>query len=722
MLRFYLLFGLSLLSVFALPAQVEVHFPAEPELYEVPAAWRGHNLAATANLSWLQHPEFQAVLEQLPSGVIRWPFGNQANNYDWQAGLAFDDQFNLKNAAEFTRQTGMELQMVVNFGNGSAQQAADFVRFCNSTDPSWAQQRQQLLGDSQPLGIRFWEIGNEVTTAWGFAWSWLGYQPQIRFRSGEPPRQLAQHVADSLYFYGGSFWREGWVTMIGGLNKKTAILGDLKLINAPLTEVEVEVEFPKLDTSDPNAVRVWLTPNVDFAWAESAPQQELYDSITQPWNLLPPQHFSWTETAVHIAPPGGIPASSALLIEYNSIGHDGAFAFAEAMKAADPSIQVGFSTRVKPPLSERPQFQQDFAAHAPHFMIEHPYFTSLTQPLVESGRFSEMAYVPEFKRQNFLSEQEKWDARLTDWNLPHPVGVAFTEWNVGLCDACPNPHPFDGIAGAMYVASFWANLLEAAVAQDLDIRTINHFALYAGGNNFIHLFHINGGNFSIGNEGYAALLLMEAIGKQMVGNLQVSNMPQILLDDGQGNTFSVDALEIWGGYDPPTDAYKLLLLNRDDEQARAVRLLLPSEWEVDSLAFQGMTGTLIDDGLEFYDTLLMPQKEGVELLLPRFSISVLSFRRTLSTSTRDALQGAGGGWRVEGVRRLPDHLALTLHAEHSLPLTLTLTDVLGRVHWRADQTLSPGENQLRIPAGDFSGQMLLLHLRGAHGAQTLKIF
>ena len=355
-------------------------------------------------------------------------------------------------------------------------------------------------------------------------------------------------------------------------------------------------------------------------------------------------------------------------------------------------------------------------------MIEHPYFTSLTQPLVESGRFSEMAFVPEFKRQTFVSEQQKWDTRLDDWNLPHPVGVAFTEWNVGLCDACPNPHPFDGIAGAVYVASFWANLLEATYTQDLDIRTINHFALYASGNNFIHLFHINGGNFTIGNEGHAALLLMDALGRQMIGNLQVSDMPQIQLDDGQGGTLPADALEIWGGYDPETDTYKLLLINRDDENAHTARLQLPADWQVDSLSLVGMTGTMTDDGLEFYDTLLTPQKEGFEWLLPRFSISVASFHPSVATSTQEALEEQGEGWAVEGWHRLPGRLELRLRAAQPTPLTLTLTDVLGRIHWQGNHHLSPGENHLRIPVGEGFGQLLLLHLRGARSAYTLKIF
>ncbi|MFQ5447015.1 MAG: hypothetical protein ACE5FF_08775, partial [Saprospiraceae bacterium] len=375
-------------------AQATLILPDTPDLHAVQKAWRGHNLAATALLDWTNHPDFRDVLPALHGGVFRWPFGNRANNYDWQAGLSNQGVLNLKEAAAFSKETGMDIQMVVNFGNGSAADAGDLVRFCNSEDAAFAALRQQLLGAADPLNVNIWEIGNEINTAWGFGWSWLGFQEKIFFRTGQPPVNFSEEVADSLYFYGGSLWRAGWVKKIGGLTQKTAILGDIAAVNAPTSSVAVAVDYPELDTTDPSAVRVWLTPGFDFAWAGSASQQALYDSLTQPWNLLPLEDFDWDATTVTIAPPSGISSQSVLLIEYNSIHHDGAFAFLDAMKVADPAIQAGFCTAVKPALATNPSFQQDFAAHTPDFMIEHPYATGLTKPAVESGLFSEMAWVP----------------------------------------------------------------------------------------------------------------------------------------------------------------------------------------------------------------------------------------------------------------------------------------------------------------------------------------
>ncbi len=675
-------------------SQTTILLPENPELHEVPSAWRGHNLAATVPLSWVNNTDFRATLPGLHPGIFRWPFGNKSNNYDWKAALNTNNIFNLREAAQFSRETETALQIVVNFGNGRAEEAANFVRFCNSAEPFWANERLTLLGNSEPLGVDLWEIGNEVTTAWGFGWSWLGFQENIFFRSGQAAKAISEEFSDSLYFYGGSFWREGWVKMIGGLNKKSAILGDLFAVNTPQTSKTFSVDFPELDTTDLNSVRVWLTPNLDLGTAETVPQQVLYDTLTQPLNLLDPAFVHWDATSVTIEPPSGIPTQSVVLIEYNSVHHDGAFAFRTAMKAADPNIQVGFSTKVKPFFAEKEEFRNDFAANAPDFMIEHPYATGLTLPAVENGLFSEMAYVPQFKRMKFVEEQQKWNDRLLDWNLPQPVGLAFTEWNVALCDECPNPHPFDGIAGALYVASFWANLLDASISNDLDIRAINHFALLASGNNFIHLFHVNndGSNFTIGNEGQGTLLCMEAIGHQTFDNFEVSGMPQIVLEDGQGGNIPADALEIWGGHDQESDEIKLLIINRDDAKPHNISIALPSTQLAVGANAQTLTGTMVDDQMELSEDSLLIENGVIGATLPIFSISVISLKTDAVTSVRD--QEKEANFPFARVLKIGDSSVLKIQAAQSSRMKIQISDMSGRVFKRSAYSLQPGQNEI----------------------------
>lgn len=610
--------------IFAAQSQTLVVLPENPVVYDVPASWRGHNQAATANMDWINNADFQTTFPRLHAGPLRWPAGNEANNFEWQAHLSETNQFNLKNAVNFIRQHGASLQMVVNFGNGTSESAADFVRFCNSTTTYWQTQRQALLGDPDPINVQNWEIGNEVTDAWGFAWSWLGWQSQIKFRC-PLAQNFPKEMADSLYYYGGSFWRQGWVDVIGGLTPLTAMLGTKVFTQVAEDTLAVAVEFPQLDTSDPQGVRVWATPNFDIQWAKNNPPQcDLYDSLTNSWNALPAGYFSWTDSVVFIHPAGGVPAGAAVFVEYNSINHAGAFAFRNAMKATDPNIQIGYSTKVKPPLSDDPAFQSDFAASPPDFMVEHNYPSNLSKPLVESGYFSEVAYLPVFKKEGFLEDQAEWDQRESTWGIATDVGFGYTEWNIALCDDCPPNHQFDGIASSIYVAGFWANLMESIVSNDLDIRTINHFALQASGNNFIHLFHVNNSNFTLGNEGYAALMVMESIGRKLFPVTNVSNMPQISILNQQGGTQQVDALQLWGGVDPDSNYYSLLIINRDDEHTQLLTVQFPAGWQIQSAQVEHLWADSLPQPPVTYSYQSLPvSNNSLSLTLPRFSLTVI---------------------------------------------------------------------------------------------------
>ncbi|MAT53724.1 MAG: hypothetical protein CMN32_04540 [Saprospirales bacterium] len=709
-MRHLLLFVFFLGCAFASQTQTVVVLPENPVVYDVPDSWRGHNQAASANMDWVNNAGFQATFPKLHAGPLRWPFGNEANNFDWQAQLGQINQFNLKNAVAFIRQHGASLQMVVNFGNGTPESAADFVRFCNSTDTYWQTQRQALLEDPNPIGVTYWEIGNEVTDAWGFAWSWLGWQSQIKFRCPDA-QNFPKEMADSLYYYGGSFWRQGWVEVIGGLTPLTAILGTKVFTQAATDTLAVPVDFPQLDTADPQGVRVWLTPNFDLQWAKNnASQCELYDSLTNAWNALQAGEFSWTDSVVYVHPQNGVPAGAAVLVEYNSINHAGAFAFRDAMKAADPAIQIGYATKVKPPLADDPAFQADFAASPPDFMVEHNYPSNLSKPLAEGGYFSEVAYLPVFKKQGFLEDQAEWDQRESSWGIPNDVGFGYTEWNIALCDECPANHEFDGIASSIYVAGFWANMLESVVSGDLDIRTINHFGLQASGTNFIHLFHVNNGIFSIGNEGYAALMAMESIGRKLFPVDNVSGMPQISILNQQGGTQLVDALQMWGGVDPDSNYYNLLVINRDDEHTQALTVQFPASWQIQSAQVETLYADSLPQPPVSYTYQSMPvANNSLTLTLPRFSLTVIKASQgmplpveLLDFSARFHNGSVQLDWIAGGEENLKDY-SIERQQEGAFEL-------IGRVaateagHYRFTDSMPPaGILYYRLRQNDFSG-------------------
>ncbi|HHJ49693.1 MAG TPA: hypothetical protein ENJ88_02160 [Phaeodactylibacter sp.] len=686
--------------------QAEVFLPGEPEVIEVPLAWRGHNLGAGARLEWVGNSDFLELVPALRPGYIRWPYGNPANNYDWIAGLENEEVFNLKWAAQFADTFGTRLQAVVNYGNGSAEEAAMLVRFCNQAGEPWESLRDSLLGHPEPLDIRVWEIGNEVTTAWGFGWSWLGYQEQIFGQGGEVLYNLSKDEIDSLYFYGGSFPRRGWVNVEGGLNQRTAILGDLAL-SAVATDTFVHlVEFPHLDTTAPDAVEVWLIPDPDSGWAASASQQELYNFLTDDAHHLPQGEYHWDEEKVFIHPQTGIPDSVVVFVEYMSVGHDGAFDFLDAMREADPEISIGYCTRVSDGLAAQVGFVDDFRSHLPDFIVEHPYATNFTFPAAANGLYEEMIYAARVKRDQLLERQQLWNERAEDWQLPDTPGLAVTEWNIALCDACPADHPFRGIGGGLYTASFWGQLVESAARGELDLQALNHFAMLASGSNFLHLFHVNDpGGFSIGNEGWAALMLMDVIGDGMVLLDSVESMPQVELYAPDSTTFSDDALLLWAGFRQMDSTWKLLVLNIDSEHPYDLEVHLPAGYRADTVTTFVYSGEPSDTTLYFEEEENYVGAGDFTASASPYSLSLFAFRQIpVQVDVAEPVR-LDRGWELLRISRSGNRYLLFIRSDGPRELQADVLLPDGRHLMRKTLNLSGGEEVFPIELADVRGRV-----------------
>ena len=267
------------------------------------------------------------------------------------------------------------------------------------------------------------------------------------------------------------------------------------------------------------------------------------------------------------------------------------------MKTADASIEIGYNVKVEDSQANNSAFQQDFAASPPNFMIKHPYASGLTIPAVEQGLFSDAAFVSESKVEALVNFEGLWNQRELDWGIPNEIGLSLTEWNVALFDQAAEAHPIRGITCGLYVADFWARTFEYGLNNLLDLRSINHFALSAQGNNFIHLLHPNT-VFSVGVEGKATTMVMEALGEGMFP-VTLSNNPQInvLTNDGQGGATSVtvDAIPAWGGVGANNEYVNVLLINRDDENSHVVDIDIPAIWQADSVIFESLYGEIVNE-------------------------------------------------------------------------------------------------------------------------------
>lgn len=114
--------------------------------------------------------------------VFRWPGGNFASGYHWMDGIGpkasrprrynaawYEEESNHFGTHEFIaycRKLGTEPYICANLGTGTAEEASNWVEYCNGTgDTSYANLRRKN-GQEQPFNVKYWGLGNEVYGEW----------------------------------------------------------------------------------------------------------------------------------------------------------------------------------------------------------------------------------------------------------------------------------------------------------------------------------------------------------------------------------------------------------------------------------------------------------------------------------------------------------------------------------------------------------------------------
>lgn len=126
------------------------------------AAWDG-------NLVDAEVPE---LLRDAGLQVLRYPGGSTSDNYHWLSNSPDDpNQGGTDSRANFdaymsvVAAANVQGMITVNYGSGTAQEAADWVRYANRGGPRYAGPVPTYPGASRRghnYGIKYWEIGNEV--------------------------------------------------------------------------------------------------------------------------------------------------------------------------------------------------------------------------------------------------------------------------------------------------------------------------------------------------------------------------------------------------------------------------------------------------------------------------------------------------------------------------------------------------------------------------------
>lgn len=126
------------------------------------AAWDGHLVDA----------EVPALLESTGAQTLRYPGGSTSDNYHWLSNAPDDPtqggttpESNFDAYMGVVAATGSHAMITVNYGSGTAQEAADWVRYANRGGRHYRGPVPTYPGASpkgHTYGIRYWEVGNEL--------------------------------------------------------------------------------------------------------------------------------------------------------------------------------------------------------------------------------------------------------------------------------------------------------------------------------------------------------------------------------------------------------------------------------------------------------------------------------------------------------------------------------------------------------------------------------
>ena len=127
-------------------------------------------------------PDVVRFLRDAHMPLLRFPGGNFVSGYHWRDGVGpLEDRPVLPNPAwpevewnhvgtdewlHLCELIGCTPLICLNAGNGTAQEAADWVEYCNGDAGTPMGAQRALNGHPEPYGVLLWEIGNELYGAW----------------------------------------------------------------------------------------------------------------------------------------------------------------------------------------------------------------------------------------------------------------------------------------------------------------------------------------------------------------------------------------------------------------------------------------------------------------------------------------------------------------------------------------------------------------------------
>jgi len=213
--------------------------------------------------------------------ILRYPGGNFASGYHWQDGVGprekrrttFNRAWNQPEPNHvgtdefmaYCRAVGCEPFICVNAGDGTPEEAAAWVEYCNGAPTTRYGRLRADNGHPEPYGVRVWQVGNEI---WG---NWqIGHCSREEYAERYERFHKAMKAADPtihIIACGQDLnWNEPLVTRKGKLVESVSIHslmgGGLRNTNDALGAFESLMAYPTAYEAVLDALRKQMAPHV----------------------------------------------------------------------------------------------------------------------------------------------------------------------------------------------------------------------------------------------------------------------------------------------------------------------------------------------------------------------------------------------------------------------------------------------------------------------------
>jgi alpha-N-arabinofuranosidase len=288
--------------------------------------------------------------KQIGVNIIRYPGGNPSDLFNWENAIGpqasrkpsvidggrtyhataiVPSTYGPNEFGMLLDKTGAAGDITVNFGTGSAAEAADWV--CYETAPlndthdpacdNWAALRARD-GHSKPYTVLYWEVGNEPNLA-------------PYWRDGKvvsSPGNCQTSNVECLYVYGGttSFSNQKLVYLQSQTSTNAMGPPAYMIANPPViaTSVVLRVQLPLVSGGYAPAYTWQAVP------ADKLATYHLSDRVYSLDAASGIVRFPTESSGI------GMPGNAIVTVSYESGPHDGFISYYQQMKAANPAIHV----------------------------------------------------------------------------------------------------------------------------------------------------------------------------------------------------------------------------------------------------------------------------------------------------------------------------------------------------------------------------------------------